>query len=260
MEVLTLMLFEAMCHNAVMSRRMHHQLLAVLLGPNVKSVWIPDVPGLVIRQLSYKEQSRVPEYYDITPSFKGNVIHVDVAKGNFCKKVGRRYEFRRKKGTWQSEVVSELESVSMGGSRCDGCVIGSGATYSVPRQRTDSSHTSNLRLTGSGRKISCSKDADDILCNVGLTLKFTNTASTSLIILQPHGEYEFWHGGISLVLSDEMWPFNVENFKPDLGGILQKRWRSYGSLYLEEKRDRYWSAILISEPIEFPLNQVDLAQ
>ena len=62
------------------------------------------------------------------------------------------------------------------------------------------------------------------------------------------------------MLSDEMWPFNVENFKPDLGGILQKRWRSYGSLYLEEKRDRYWSAILISEPIEFPLNQVDLAQ
>jgi hypothetical protein len=31
MEVLTLMLFEAICHNAVMARRMRHQLLAVLL-------------------------------------------------------------------------------------------------------------------------------------------------------------------------------------------------------------------------------------
>ena len=63
-----------------------------------------------------------------------------------------------------------------------------------------------------------------------------------------------------LRVSYEMWPFNVENFKPNLGGILRKRWLSYGRLYLEEKSDRYWSAILTSEPIEFPLNQVDLAQ
>ena len=189
-------------------------------------------------------------------------------------------------------------------------------------------------------------------CKAELNLKFTNTGSTSLIILQPQGEYEFWHGGTSLALSEkesstnyfvydsqawpsfyrfpmyqtlanlldqsapptgvtrvllpnagwnwdasitlnlrevnscdqhvgveigwneikqrtsplwlrvsyEMWPFNVENFKPNLGGILQKRWKRHGLLYLEEKMGRHWMARLTSEPIEFPLHQIDLAR
>ena len=63
-----------------------------------------------------------------------------------------------------------------------------------------------------------------------------------------------------LRVSYEMWPFNVENFKPNLGGILQKRWQSHGLLYLEEKTGKYWQAILTSEPIEFPLNHIDLAR
>jgi len=325
--------------------------VAVLLGPNVKSSWIPDVPGLSIRQLGYKEQSRVAEYYDITSSFKGNVIEVELAKGNYCKKVGQRYEFRRQGGAWQSKVASGIESTSAIGARCDGCVIGSGATYSVRNPAATPPRAGNLRLTGSVRKISCSKDADYIGCNVELTLAFTNTGATSLIILQPHGEYEFWHGGDSLALSEKeseaysfvysygawpsidrssayqqlanlldqtvpptgltrvllpnaswhwdtsfklsfregntcnsrvgveigweeikrrsaplwlrvsygMWPFNVENFKPDLGGILRKRWQSHGLLYVGEKGDGYWQAILTSEPIEFPLHQVNLA-
>jgi hypothetical protein len=63
-----------------------------------------------------------------------------------------------------------------------------------------------------------------------------------------------------LRVSYEMWPINVENFKPNLGGILKKRWQSHGLLYLDEKTRSYWSAILTSEPIEFPLHQIDLAQ
>jgi len=50
-----------------------------------------------------------------------------------------------------------------------------------------------------------------------------------------------------------MWPFNVENFKPDLGGKLRKRWKPYGTLYLEEKSPRYWLARIASEPIELDL-------
>ena len=63
-----------------------------------------------------------------------------------------------------------------------------------------------------------------------------------------------------LRVSYEMWPFNVENFKLNLGGTLQKRWRSHGSLYLDEKIGRYWKAILTSEPIEISFNQIDLAR
>ena len=333
--------------------------VTVLLGPNVKSSWIPEVSGFSIRQLSYEEQSRVPEFYDLTSSSKGSVIEVVLTKGNYCRKAGPRYEFRRRAGAWQSKVVGYVESTG-GGGRCDGCVIGSGLTYSVRGQfpdppaarKPDTPRAVNLSLTGSVRKTSCSKDADYVRCKVELNLTFTNTGSTSLIILQPHGEYEFWHGGTTLALSEkesransfvysasawpsfyrsalyqnlanlldqtvppagvtrvllpnaswswdtsitlslqegntcnqhvgveigweeikrrtaplwlrvsyEMWPFNVENFKSDLGGILQKRWQRHGSLYLEEKSGEFWQAILTSEPIEFPLNQIDLAR
>ena len=329
--------------------------VAVLLGPNVNSGWIPEVSGLSIRKLSYDEEKRVPEYYDLTSSFRGSVIEVALTKGNYCRKIGSRYEFRRQAGAWQSKVVGYVESTG-GGGRCDGCAVGSGETYSVRHQLPDPPasppRAGNLRLTGSVQKIICSKDADYVRCKVDVNLTFTNTGSTSLIILQPQGEYEFWHGGTTLALSEkesransfvynsggwpsiykfpmyqnlgnlldqsvpptevtrvlpsnaswswntsitlnlqernscnyrvgveigweeikrrtdplwlrlsyEMWPFNVENFKPNLGGILQKRWRSHGLLYLEEKSGRYWQAILTSEPIEFPLNQIDLAR
>ena len=323
--------------------------VTVLLGPNVNRSWIPEVSGFSIRQLNYDEQKRVPEYYDLTSSFKGGVVEVALTKGNYCRKSGRRYEFRRHAGAWQSKVVGYVESTALG-DRCEGCTVGSGATYSVHNKDASPPRTGDLRLTGSVQKISCSKEAGYVRCQAGLNLKFTNTGTTSLIILQPQGEYEFWHGGTSLALSEkesstnsfvydagawpsfyktpmyqslanlldqrvpptgitrvllpsaswnwdtsimlslregnscnqhvgveigweeikrqttplwlrvsyELWPFNVENFKPNLGGILQKRWKSHGLLYLEEKIGRHWDARLTSEPIEFPLNQVDL--
>ena len=331
--------------------------VAVLLGPNVKASWIPEASGFAIRQLSYDEEKRVSEYYDLSSSFKDGVIEIALTKGNYCRKAGRRYEFRRRAGAWESRVAGYVESTA-GGDRCEGCAVGSGITYSVDGQfpvpssssKTES-RAGNLRLTGSVRKISCSKDADYVRCKAELNLKFTNTGSTSLIILQPQGEYEFWHGGTSLALSEkesrtnsfvynfgawpsiykfpmyrnlanvldqsappagltrvlqpsaswswdtsialslregntcnqhvgveigweeikrrtaplwmrvsyEMWPFNVENFKPNLGGVLKKRWQSHGLLYLDKKTGRYWQAILTSEPIELTLNQIDLA-
>jgi len=329
--------------------------VTVLLGPNVKSSWIPDAPGFAIRQLNYDEQKRIPEYYDLISSFKDSVIELALTKGNYCRKAGHRYEFRRDVKTWQSRVVGYVESTAVGG-RCDGCVAGSGATYSLRSQieepSAQASRAGNLRLTGSVRNISCSRDAEYVRCDVALNLKFTNVGSPPLIILQPQGDYEFWHGGSSLALSErdsrthslvydlnhwpsvyqspeyqklaslldqsappggitrvlpanaswnwetsiplvlqegnscnqhvgveigweeikrrpaplwlrvsyEMWPFNVENFKPNLGGVLRKRWQNQGMLYLEEKSGRYWHAMVTSEPIEFPLNQIDPAR
>lgn len=329
--------------------------VTVLLDPNVRSGWIPEVPGYAIRQLSYDEWKRVPEFYELTwQSKKRNVLEVALAKGKYCVKAGRRYEFRRKAGAWQAKVVGEVGSTSLSGSRCYGCAIGSGATYSVRPKFTNRPASSpppgNLHLTGSVGKVDCSKDDKYVRCNAELNLKFTNIGRTPMIILQPQGEYKFWHGGTSLALSEqesrtnslvyiasawpsvyefpmyqtlanlldqsdpppgvtrvllpnaswswatsimfklaegnscdqhvgveigweeikqrttplwlrvsyEMWPFNVENFKPNLGGILQKRWQRHGLLYLEEKSGKYWQARVTSEPIEFPLNQIEL--
>lgn len=334
--------------------------VTVLLGPNVNSSWIPEAPGFSIRQLSYAEQKKVPEYYDLSSDFKDGVINVALTKGNYCVKAGRRYEFRRTMGTWQSKAIGYVDSETMGGDRCDGCAVGSGATYTVQHQFPDQPASTkaelrrpgDIRLTGSVKKISCSKDEQSyVRCKVELNLDFTNTGSTPLIILQPQGEYQFWHGATSLALSEkeslanslvyvrsgwpsfyktpmyeklanlldqslpptgttllllpgitwswdtsisldlqegnscgqavgveigwdeikrrvaplwmrvsyEMWPFNVEHFKPDLGGILKKRWQRDGLLYLEEKRGNFWQATLTSDPIELPLHKIDLA-
>jgi hypothetical protein len=177
--------------------------VAVLLGPNVKSSWIPTATGFDIRQLDYDEQKRVPEFYDLSSSFKGSVIEVALMKGNYCRKAGRRYEFRRA-GTWQSKAVGYVGGTLIGG-RCEGCVVGSGATYSVRGQTTEAPaslpRADNLRLTGSVRKVSCAQDADYVRCKVELNLMFTNTGSTSLIILQPHGQYELWQGATGTLSS-----------------------------------------------------------
>lgn len=63
---------------------------------------------------------------------------------------------------------------------------------------------------------------------------------------------------IWLQISYEMWPFNVENFKKDLGGRLRERWKQYGLLYLEKKSARYWFAHITSEPIELDFQSVQL--
>lgn len=333
--------------------------VAILLGPNVKSSWIPEVSGFSIRKLTYEEQKRVPEYYDLSSSFKDNVVEVALTKGNYCRKAGRRYEFRRHNQAWQSKVIGYVQSTG-GSGRCDGCAIESGAAYSVAAQfpsndsatENQPARVDNLRLTGSVQKISCSKDADYVRCKAELSLKFTNTGNMSLIILQPHGDYEFWHGATTLALTEkasransfvysvgawpsfyqspeyqnlaklldqpappegstrvllpgaswnwdtsvmlslqdgnscnqhvgveigweeikrrpeplwlrvsyEMWPFNVENFKRNLGGILKDRWQSHGVLYLEQKRGGFWQATLTSEPIELNLSQISLAR
>jgi len=53
----------------------------------------------------------------------------------------------------------------------------------------------------------------------------------------------------------EMWPFNVENFKPGLGGKLRKQWSKAGVLYLEEKGDGFWFGHIASEPIPLDLSK-----
>jgi hypothetical protein len=53
-----------------------------------------------------------------------------------------------------------------------------------------------------------------------------------------------------LRVSFEMWPFNVEHFKPNLAAKLQKLWRRFGYLWIGDSFGRIHLARLTSEPIE----------
>ena len=333
--------------------------VVVLLGPNVRSEWIPQVPGFSIRQLNYDEQKRVPEYYDVSSSFERRSVEVALTKGNYCRKAGRRYEFSREKGAWQSKAIGYVEATS-GETRCEGCVVGSGATYTVQNQfgkpespiSNDRAQRTDLRLSGAIDRVTCARDAGYIRCEAALNLSFTNLGNTPLIMVQPIGEYNFWHGSTTLALTEkesrahsyvydssawphvyrfpmyrklaylldrpnppadvtrilrageswnwitavkfalnegnscnqhvgveigwqeikqrpepmwltlsyELWPFNVENFKPDLGETLRKRWEKHGLLFLDnEKLGRYSQAYLTSEPIKLDLSRTELS-
>ena len=58
-------------------------------------------------------------------------------------------------------------------------------------------------------------------------------------------------------LSFEMWPFNVETFKPNLAAKLRKRWRPYGNIWIGERiPPRMHLARIQSEPIELDWRSV----
>jgi hypothetical protein len=58
-----------------------------------------------------------------------------------------------------------------------------------------------------------------------------------------------------LTLQFEMWPSNVENFKPDLGGKLSRRWRKVGRLWVGEKSGGFWFATATTKPILLDLKE-----
>lgn len=326
----------------------------ILMSPLTNTIWLMELPGVRLKQLTYEEEKQVSEYYELRDvKIKRDFVEVWLSKGNYCKKVGANYQFRKQGGIWKFK--STLSSESFGSGTCTGCQTGSGSVYGLPRQtaRLQETQPGNLILTGKALAIRCRRgDKPYIRCEVDLSLDFSNRSNQSIIILQPQGDYTFWQGGRSLALtkadsvankyvynsaawpsvygsenyrllaealdqatppaqvtrtigpgeswnwtttiqlavaeenscsgsvgveigwkeikklsesiwlkvSYEMWPFNVENFKRDLGGQLKARWKKYGNLYLEEKSNNYWFAHLTSEPIELDFQPVQLKE
>ncbi|HEX3250790.1 MAG TPA: hypothetical protein VHS05_15265 [Pyrinomonadaceae bacterium] len=326
----------------------------ILLSPRTDAKWLLDLPGLRFKQLSYEEEKQVAEYYELRDiKIHTDYIEIWLSKGNYCKKTSVGYQFRKEQGKWRAKTARYGESFTASGTVCAGCKTGSGLIYRVDTGTPQATRQEpgDLRLTGKANATSCTRsDAKYIRCKVDLSLDFSNHGNRPIIILQPHGEYEFWQGGASLALtkadseayhyvysssawpsiydteeyrllaerldqaappanltrviapgeswswkttiqlglaeentcsgttgvqigwreikklaapvwlevSYEMWPFNVENFKRDLGGKLRERWKSHGILYLEEKSNKFWFAHLTSEPLELDFQQVEL--
>jgi hypothetical protein len=331
--------------------------LIVRLAPGTDSNWLVELPGIRFQKLTYDEVKQVSEYYELRDvKIRRDFVDVWLSKGNYCKKAGTTYQFRREDGKWKVKTPRYSESVTGLGTACVGCKTGSGAVYgwkkeTAPAAKPTESKPQDLVLTGKARAIRCRRsDTKYIRCEVDLSLDFSNRGNHPIIILQPHEDYTFWLGARSLALakagtedynrvygsagwpsfydtekyrllgealdqatpppqltraippgeswtwlttiqlalgeentcsgsvgveigwkelkkltapvwlevSYEMWPFNVEIHKPDLGGQLRNRWKKYGNLYLEEKSNRYWFAHLTSEPIELDFQSVTL--
>ena len=80
-----------------------------------------------------------------------------------------------------------------------------------------------------------------------VTLRFQDTPKSYKV---PWEEMKSLMSPLWLRVSFEMWPFNVESFKPKLAAKLQKRWRRFGYLWIGASSGRMHLARLTSEPIE----------
>ena len=80
-----------------------------------------------------------------------------------------------------------------------------------------------------------------------ITIRFEEDAKSYRV---PWREMKQLSSPLWMRLSFEMWPFNVETFKPDLAAKLRKRWRRYGNIWIGESVGRMHLARLQSEPIE----------
>ncbi len=330
--------------------------VVIQLSPRTDRSWLLDLPGVRFQQLSYEQEGHVPEYYEFRDiKIQRDFVELWLSKGNYCKKTGTGYQFRKEEGKWKAKPNGFSEISTSSGTVCVGCKTGSGSVYGWKKngtaQATQSSEPKTLRLTGKALGVRCRRTQTKyIRCEVDLSLNFSNRGNEPIIIVRPHGNYEFWQGARSLAVTKadsdannyvysnaawpgfydtdeyrllaealdqatppasltraiapgeswtwttttqlalaeentcsgsvgveigwkeikklpapiwlevayEMWPFNVETFRKDLGGKLRERWKKYGSLYLEEKANDYWSAHLTSEPIELDFKPVEL--
>lgn len=175
----------------------------VFLSPRSNSNWIPEIPGVRFKQLRYEEEQQVAEYYEVG-GFQTHRSHieVDMKKGNYCKMVGTRYQFRKENGKWQALTYRGLESYMATGGNCAGCAANSGALYKINAGTPKPTPPKALLLKGEVLTVRCSRDeTKSNLCEVDLNLDFFNNSTNPMIILQPFGEYQFWHGATSLALS-----------------------------------------------------------
>jgi len=186
--------------------------VAVLLSPGVEPGWLPEVSGVSFRRLGYEEIKEVREYYDLMGFERhGEEIRVQLTRGNYCKKVGYIYRFRREGTEWRLYPGNLVESYAVGGS-CPGCETGSGARYSVnalwptpAKKAADEQKPGQDKpsLTGKVRAVVCRRgDGQRVDCRVDVGLEFSNNGARPLIILQPHDDYRFWHGATSLALTE----------------------------------------------------------
>lgn len=98
----------------------------------------------------------------------------------------------------------------------------------------------------------------DFSSSIQIVLRSENSCDTRLGVAIGWREIEKLASPLWMRVSYELWPFNVENFKPRLGSILQKRWARFGTLYLNDRGGNYSFGRITSEPFELDLTKVKL--
>ena len=172
----------------------------ILLSPRTDPKWLLDLPGVHFKKLEYGEEKDVSEYYELSEiKVRPDYVELWLSKGDYCKKAITGYEFRKKDGEWQRNVTRRSGLSFGGGGTCPGCKLGRGEPKPAAVLKEP---PKDLVLTGEVRAARCKPgDKGYVDCDIDLSLDFSNRGNQPIIILQPHGDYDFWHGGSSLALT-----------------------------------------------------------
>ena len=170
----------------------------IFVSPRTDSSWLLEIPGVRFKKLDWGEEKQVAEYYELSQiKIRRDYVELWIAKGNYCQKSTTGYEFRKRDGKWTAKIARTGASYG-GGGACPACRIGN----TQPRLLKEPPERKDLLLTGNVLATRCKRGDDKyIRCDVDLSLEFISQGSQPVIILQPHGEYEFWHGADSLALT-----------------------------------------------------------
>jgi len=177
--------------------------LVILLSPLTDTKWPLDLPGIRFKKLNYGEEKQVSEYYELSVNkIDRNYVEVWFSKGNYCKKSGESYRFRKENGKWVANPHRSFQSFGGSGS-CPACELGSGSGHKAKPGTVEAKEPpKTLVLTGKVLATRCKRfEEKDILCELDLSLDFVNLGKEPIIILQPNGAYDFWHGATNLALS-----------------------------------------------------------
>ena len=105
------------------------------------------------------------------------------------------YEFRKTDGEWKGKITRSGESFG-GSGACPACKLETGQRTALKEPPRD------LILTGNALAARCKPGYPKYIdCDIDLRLDFSNQGKQPIIILQPYGDYEFWHGASSLALT-----------------------------------------------------------
>jgi hypothetical protein len=180
--------------------------LVIRFSPRTDKTWLVELPGVRFQQLSYDEERQVSEYYELRDvKIRHNLVEVWLSKGNYCKKAGTVYQFRKADGKWTAKTHRFSESYTDSGRACVGCEIGSGSVYTWKNgtaRAAEYKEPKGMLLTGRALAIRCRRNETKyIKCEVDMSLDFSNRGDRPIIILQPQGGSQFWQGARSLALT-----------------------------------------------------------
>jgi hypothetical protein len=241
----------------------------ILLSPRLKASWIPNSQHYRVEQNTSKPLSAKQPLI-----IKANVVEVACARdGDELVRCNAKLNLEFS-NTGSSPVIfvnPDEDSLWNGGNR----LALTKNELETGRYVYDVAHWQSVVRSTEYRKLAAALDQRtpdegftrimapgelwDFSSSIQISFRSEKSRDARLGVAIGWREIEKLTSPLWMKVSYEMWPFNVENFRPNLGRVLRKRWKNFGTLYLNDDSGKGFShGRITSEPFELDLTKIKL--